>query len=38
METLQSLNRERGVTIIVVTQEPDIATYTDRVIIMRVAV
>jgi macrolide transport system ATP-binding/permease protein len=35
METLQSLNRERGVTIIVVTHEPDIATYTDRVITMR---
>ncbi len=35
METLQSLNRERGVTIIVVTHESDIATYTDRVIIMR---
>jgi macrolide transport system ATP-binding/permease protein len=35
METLQALNRERGVTIIVVTHEPDIATYTDRVITMR---
>ena len=35
METLQTLNRERGVTIIVVTHEPDIATYTDRVITMR---
>src|ERR1039458_2878616 len=35
METLQSLNRERGVTIIVATHDPDIATYTDRVIIMR---
>lgn len=35
METLQSLNRERGVTIIVVTHESDIATYTDRVITMR---
>ena len=27
MVTLQALNRERGVTIIVVTHEPDIATY-----------
>ena len=35
METLQSLNRERGVTIIVVTHETDIATYADRVITMR---
>jgi macrolide transport system ATP-binding/permease protein len=35
MVTLQALNRERGVTIIVVTHEPDIATYTDRVITMR---
>ena len=35
METLQALNRERGVTIIVVTHEPDIATYADRVITMR---
>jgi macrolide transport system ATP-binding/permease protein len=35
METLQSLNRERGVTIIVVTHESDIATYADRVITMR---
>jgi macrolide transport system ATP-binding/permease protein len=35
MVTLQGLNRERGVTIIVVTHEPDIATYTDRVITMR---
>ena len=33
--TLQALNRERGVTIIVVTHEPDIATYTGRVITMR---
>jgi macrolide transport system ATP-binding/permease protein len=35
MVTLQALNRERGVTIIVVTHESDIATYADRVITMR---
>ncbi len=35
MVTLQALNRERGVTIIVVTHETDIATYADRVITMR---
>jgi macrolide transport system ATP-binding/permease protein len=35
METLVSLNREQGVTIIVVTHEQDIAAYADRVITMR---
>jgi len=35
MDTLQSLNRESGVTIIVVTHEPDIATYADRIVTMR---
>ncbi|MGZ5871130.1 MAG: ABC transporter permease [Bradyrhizobium sp.] len=35
MSTLQALNRERGVTIIVVTHESDIAAYADRVITMR---
>jgi macrolide transport system ATP-binding/permease protein len=35
MATLQSLNRERGVTIIVVTHESDIAAFADRVITMR---
>ena len=35
METLVSLNREQGVTIIVVTHEADIAAYADRVITMR---
>ena len=35
MVTLQTLNRERGVTIIVVTHESDIATYAGRVITMR---
>lgn len=35
METLQSLNRERSVTIVVVTHEADIAAYADRTITMR---
>jgi macrolide transport system ATP-binding/permease protein len=35
METLQTLNRERGVTMIVVTHEPDIAAYAGRVVTMR---
>lgn len=35
METLTRLNRERGLTIILVTHEPDIAAYADRVITMR---
>lgn len=35
METLVALNRDQGVTIIVVTHEPDIAEYADRVITMR---
>jgi macrolide transport system ATP-binding/permease protein len=35
METLQSLNRKQGVTIIVVTHEQDIAAYADRTVTMR---
>jgi macrolide transport system ATP-binding/permease protein len=35
METLIALNREQGVTIVVVTHEADIAAYADRVITMR---
>lgn len=35
METLVALNREQGVTIIVVTHESDIADYARRVITMR---
>ena len=35
METLTRLNREQGVTIIVVTHEADIAAYADRVVTMR---
>ena len=35
MQTLAALNREQGVTIIVVTHEADIAAYADRVLTMR---
>ena len=35
METLVTLNREQGVTIVLVTHEPDIAAYTNRVVTMR---
>ncbi len=35
MQTLRQLNREEGVTVIVVTHERDIADYADRVITMR---
>jgi macrolide transport system ATP-binding/permease protein len=35
METLVALNREQGVTIVVVTHEADIAAYAERVVTMR---
>ena len=35
MEALVSLNRDRGMTVVVVTHEPDIAAYAGRVITMR---
>jgi macrolide transport system ATP-binding/permease protein len=35
METLTSLNRDNGVTIVVVTHEADIAGYADRIVTMR---
>lgn len=35
MQALSSLNREQGVTIIVVTHEPDVAAFADRVLTMR---
>lgn len=35
MVTLQSFNREHGLTIILVTHEPDIAEFADRVVTMR---
>jgi len=35
METLASLNRDRGLTIVLVTHEADIAAYADRIVTMR---
>jgi macrolide transport system ATP-binding/permease protein len=35
MEVIRALNREQGVTVVVVTHEPDIAAYADRIIVMR---
>ena len=35
METLTQLNREEGVTIVLVTHEADIAAYADRTVTMR---
>jgi putative ABC transport system ATP-binding protein len=32
MELIRSLNRDRGITILVVTHDPDIAGYADRVV------
>jgi macrolide transport system ATP-binding/permease protein len=35
MEVIRALNRDEGVTVIVVTHEEDVATYADRKIVMR---
>ncbi len=35
MEVIRTLNREQGVTVVVVTHEPDIAAFADRTIVMR---
>ncbi len=35
METLHSLNRKQGVTIVLVTHEADIAAYADRIVTVR---
>lgn len=35
MEIFQRLNRERGITLILVTHEPDIAQYAQRVIVFK---
>ncbi len=35
MEILQRLNRQQGITVIIVTHEPDIAEYADRVVVFK---
>ncbi len=35
MEIFQRLNRERGITLVLVTHEPDIASYADRIVVFK---
>jgi putative ABC transport system ATP-binding protein len=35
MEIFQRLNRERGITLVLVTHEPDIAEYAHRVVVFK---
>ena len=35
MEIFQRLNRERGITLVVVTHEPDIAQYAQRIVVFK---
>ncbi|MGA9722767.1 MAG: ABC transporter permease [Candidatus Binatus sp.] len=35
MDVLTNLNREQGITVIVVTHDPDVATYADRIVTFR---
>jgi len=35
MEIFQGLNREKGITIVLITHEPDIAAYADRIVRFR---
>ena len=35
MKTIQALNREKGLTVILVTHEPDMAAFADRIVTMR---
>ena len=37
MSVFQQLNRESGITIVLVTHEPDIAQYAKRMIVVRTA-
>ena len=35
MEIFQRLNRERGITLMLVTHEPDIAQYAQRIVVFK---
>lgn len=35
MEILQRLNREQGITVVIVTHEPDIAAFAERVVVFK---
>jgi putative ABC transport system ATP-binding protein len=35
MEIFQRLNRERGITLVLVTHEPDIAQYAQRIVVFK---
>ena len=35
MEIFQRLNRERGITLVLVTHEPDIAQYAGRIVVFK---
>jgi putative ABC transport system ATP-binding protein len=35
MEIFQRLNRDRGITLVLVTHEPDIAQYAGRVVVFK---